>query len=322
MPVTRVLSAAAACLGLAPVLAGCVVHVDSGGFTARQEQRFTIEGEPTIELDTFDGAIEVQAWDRPEVLVRVESRASSRALLESIDVDMQHEARDVRVTVTVSASDGWQITTGIARSAKLVASVPTDSRVRLRSGDGSVRVERVRGRVEARTDDGRIVMREVVGEVVAHSGDGSVQMEDVDGRCTVSTRDGSVLVTGRLRGALKATTGDGSVTVKAADGSEVSEDWQIETNDGAILVALPEAIDARLDARTSDGRIALNGYPEVPTEKEGTGRSLQAVLGRGTHLVRLRTGDGSITLKRAYVPMPPAPPAPPSPPAPPASTEP
>ena len=322
MPVTRALPVASACLSLVPLLAGCVVHVDSGGFTARQEQQFTVEGTPTIDLDTFDGAIEVQAWDRSEVLVRVESRASSKPLLESMDVVMDQVGSEVRVRVSVPKSDGWELRTGINRSAKLVAKVPVDSQVRLRSGDGSVRVERVRGRVEARTEDGRIVMREVTGDILADSGDGSVQMEDVDGQCTVSTRDGSVLVTGRLRGALKATTGDGSVTVKAAEGSEVSEDWDIETSDGGIVLALPELIDARLDARTSDGRIALNGYPDLTVEQEGDARSLQTVFGTGARRLRVRTGDGSITLKRAYGPTPPAPPAPPAPPVPPTPTEP
>lgn len=322
MPVPRALPVAATCLGLVPALAGCVVHVDSGGFTARQERRFTIEGQPTVDLDTFDGAIEVHAWEKSEVLVRVESRASSRPLLESIEIEMDQEGGAIQVRASVPQSEGWQLHTGIARSAKLVASVPVDSHVRLRSGDGSVRVERVRGRIDARTDDGRIVMREVAGEIVAYSGDGSVQMEDMDGQCTVSTRDGSVLVTGRLRGALKATSGDGSVTIKAADGSEVSEDWQIETSDGGIVLALPDVIDARLDARTSDGRIAVNGFPGAGVEREGAGRSLQIVLGAGTRQVRLRTGDGSITLKRAYALGPPPPPSPPAPPAPPTATEP
>ena len=306
---------AAACLGLVPLLTGCVVHVDSGGYTARKEQRFTVTGRPTIDLDTFDGAIEVQAWSKPEVLVVVETRASSKALLEGIDITTEHEASRVTLKVTAPDKSGWSFETGgVSRSAKVIATVPIDSQVRLRSGDGSVRVERVRGVIDARTDDGRIVMRDVAGTIVADSGDGSVQMEDVDGQCTVSTRDGSVLVSGRLRGGLKATTGDGSVTVRAAEGSEVSDDWQIETTDGGVVLSLPELFAARLDARTNDGRISLNGYPDLTIEREGEGRVLQAVLGKGERALRIRTGDGSITLKRVYVPMPPAPPAPPAPP--------
>ena len=291
------------------------MHVDSGGFSARKEQRFTVEGTPVVELDTFDGAIEVHAWDRAEVLVRVESRASSKALLESIDIDMTQTGSRVDVKVTAPRSDSWDLSSGgSSRTAKVIASVPADSQVRVRSGDGSLHVERVRGRIDARTNDGRIVMREVSGEIVADSGDGSVRMEDVDGRCTVTTRDGSVLVSGRLRGALRATTGDGSVTIRAADGSEVSEDWQIETTDGGVMLALPDQLDARIDARTNDGRIALNGFPDVPIEREGESRSFQAVFGNGAHALRIRTGDGSITLKRAFVPAPPTPPAPPAPP--------
>jgi hypothetical protein len=305
----------AACLGLVPFLAGCVVHVDSGGFTARKEQRFEVTGRPTVDLDTFDGAIEVQAWNKSEVLVVVETRASSKALLEGIDIETEHEGSRVALKVTAPDKGGWSFETGgVSRSAKVIATVPIDSEVRLRSGDGSVRVERVRGVIDARTSDGRIVMRDVSGDIVADSGDGSVQMEDVDGRCTVSTRDGSVLVSGRLRGGLKATTGDGSVTIRAAEGSEVSDDWQIETTDGGVVLALPDQLDARLDARTNDGRITLNGFPDLVISREGDGRVLQAVLGKGERVLRIRTGDGSITLKRVHVPMPPAPPAPPAPP--------
>ncbi len=318
MPVARVLPLAA-CLGIVPLLAACVVHVDSGGFSSRKEQRFSVEGAPIVDLDTFDGAIEVRAWDEGDVLVRVETRASSKALLESIDVQMEQSGSQVTVKAVASEGGGWDLSTGgMSRSARLVASVPADSTIRLRSGDGSIHVERVRGRIDAHTGDGRIVMRQVTGDVVADTGDGSIQVEDVDGRCLVSTRDGSVLVSGRLRGGLKASSGDGSVTVRASVGSELSEAWDIETGDGGVMLTLPEQLDARLDARTNDGRISLNGLPELPIERDGEARSLQAVLGAGTHALRIRTGDGSITLKRAHVPQPPAPPAPPAPPPPPA----
>jgi len=306
---------AVACACLPILLAGCVVHVDSGGFSSREQLHFNVTGRPVVDLSTFDGAIEVQSWGKSEVLVRVETRAASKELLQSIDV--RGSSQDSRVVVAVTAQErpGWDISTGgVSRSARLVATVPVDSEVRLRSGDGSVRVERVRGVIDARTEDGRIVMREVGGDIVAESGDGNVQVEDLDGRCTVSTRDGSVLVSGRLRGGLKASSGDGSVTVRAADGSAITGDWDIETGDGGVVLALPDRLDARLDVQTSDGRITLNGFPDLPIEREGGGRRLQAVLGNGEGHLRIRTADGTITLKRSHVPAPPAPPAPPPPP--------
>ena len=304
------------CAGLATLLAGCVVHVDSGGFSSRNEMHFKVKGRPVVDLTTFDGAIEVRSWDKPEVLVRVEARASSKPLLDSIDVAGSSKDSHVVVTASVKETSGWEVSSGgMSRSVRLVATVPVDSEVRLRSGDGAVRVERVHGVIDARTQDGRIIMREVGGDIVADSGDGSVQMEDVDGRCTVSTRDGSVLVSGRLRGDLKASSGDGSVTVRAATGSVITGDWNIETGDGGVVLALPEQLDVKLDVQTSDGRIALNGFTEMPIERLGEGRRLQGVLGSGVGNLRIRTGDGMITLKRSYIPAPPVPPAPPTAPA-------
>lgn len=306
-----------ACAGL-PVLAGCVVHVDSGGYTSRERLHFKVDGRPVVDLSTFDGAIEVQSWDKAEVLIDVESRASSKDLLQSIEVDGKSQDSHVVVKVTAEERPGWDLSSGgVSRSARLVATVPTDSEVRVRSGDGSVRIERVRGLIEARTDDGRIVIREVGGEVVADTGDGSVQIEDLDGRCTVKTQDGSVLVTGRLRGAVKAVSGDGSVTVRAAEGSAIDSTWNIETGDGGVVLGLPDQVDARLDVETNDGRITLNGMPDLPIEKDGDGRRLQAVLGNGQGSLRVRTGDGTITLKRSAWADPPKPPAPPLPPPPP-----
>ena len=76
-------------------------------------------------------------------------------------------------------------------------------------------------------------------------------------------------------------------------------------------------LDAKLDAHTSDGRIALHGFTDMPIERQGEGRRLQAVLGSGAGNLRIRTGDGTITLKRSYIPAPPVPPAPPTAAAPP-----
>jgi len=293
------------CAGLATPLAGCVVQVDSGGFSSRNEMHFRVEGAPVVDLSTFDGAIEVRSWARPDVLVQVELRASSKPLLESIDVSRNSQDSHVAVKATVRSSSGWDLSSGGARSVRLVATVPVDSEVRLHSGDGSLRVERVRGRIDARTGDGRIVMREVGGDILAHTGDGSVQLEDVDGRCTVSTRDGSVLVSGRLRG-LEVSSGDGSVTVRAADDSEVT-DWNIDTRDGGVVIALPGRPNARLDLQTGDGRIALSGFADLQLAQQHDRRSLRGVLGSGAGRLRVRTGDGTITVKRSQWPPPPAP---------------
>src|ERR671913_74424 len=72
-------------------------------------------------------------------------------------------------------------------SARLVVSVPRDINIIAKSGDGSIRIERVNGRLELRTGDGSIRASEVSGELQFDTGDGSVTVENAMGRLAVDT---------------------------------------------------------------------------------------------------------------------------------------
>ena len=65
------LSAALLLFGAASV--GCNVTVDSHSEVQREEKRFTVTGTPDLRLTTFDGSIQIQSWDKPDVLVEIES---------------------------------------------------------------------------------------------------------------------------------------------------------------------------------------------------------------------------------------------------------
>ena len=76
-------------------------------------------------------------------------------------------------------------------SARLIANVPRQTNLIVRTGDGNVVVERVNGKAEIRTGDGSIRMTETAGELLVETGDGSVTLEDVSGRVEARTGDGS-----------------------------------------------------------------------------------------------------------------------------------
>jgi hypothetical protein len=97
---------------------------------------------------------------------------------------------------------------------------------------------------------------------------------------------------------VRARSGDGSVTIHAGPGSTANADWDITTGDGSVTLALPDGFGAELDAHTGDGGIRM----EDITLSNVTGKigrnTLRGRLGSGGRNVRVRTGDGSITLKR------------------------
>ncbi|MBI2222365.1 MAG: DUF4097 family beta strand repeat protein [Acidobacteria bacterium] len=283
-------------LGLAA--GACTVRVDSEEHTAREEKRFKVAAEPEVRVATFDGSIEVHSWDRDEVLVEVEKRGPDEEALKSIRVRAEQQGNRIEVDVTrPSGRDNFVgIGIHIGTAARLTVTVPRRVVLQVRSGDGSIRADRLEGRIELRTSDGSVRADEVKGTLDVETHDGSITADEVDGEATLSTRDGGINVSGRLS-ILKAKTGDGSVTIRADRGSVMAAGWSIITEDGAVAVYLPEPFAAEVDAQTDDGRVRSDFELEAEREDGHRRRWVRGKIGGGGHQLRIRTGDGSISLR-------------------------
>jgi DUF4097 and DUF4098 domain-containing protein YvlB len=181
-------------------------------------------------------------------------------------------------------------------SARLTVWLPRRSDVTARSGDGSLSVQHVSGRIDLHTGDGTIRATGVEGDVSLTTGDGSVAADDVRGRLIVDTGDGAVNVSGNVS-SVRLHSGDGSIVYRALDGTEMSDDWEITTGDGAVLLYLPESLGAELDAHTGDGGIRNDLKVSTVGAGEISRRTVRGRLGDGGRRIRVRTGDGSITLR-------------------------
>lgn len=289
-----------AALGLGALAASaCVIHVESKDYTAREERRFAVGGVPDLTLVTFDGPVEVRAWDRPEVLVEIHKSGSSQDAVDAIAVVAEQEGGRVRLEVREPARAEWSVGgLHVSRAARLVASVPRACNVLARSGDGSVHAERVSGRIELRTGDGAVRGLGLEGEILADTGDGSIKLSDVSGAVDVRTGDGSIFVSGRLT-ALRAATEDGSVSLTAAPGSAMNDGWDVSTGEGGVVIGLPDAFGADIDAATSEGVIRVDQAVGASATPEGERRTLRATVGTGGHVLRVRTGEGAIRIRKS-----------------------
>jgi putative adhesin len=260
---------------------GCVdiFGADVGRYVEREEKHFSVTGRPDVSVRTFDGSIEIRPWDRPEVQVVIEKRGRNRKETDAIEVKAEQSGNHVEVVVSYPPMHGFGIHVG-GRSAKLIVSMPASSDVVARSGDGSIDVDGMAGHIRLQSGDGSIRARQVSGDLDVHTGDGSVTL------------------TGRLT-SVHARSGDGSVTIRADEGSTAESDWDIVTGDGSVTLAIPDGFGAELDAHTGDGGIHMQDLI-VSNVTGRIGRSsLRGRLGDGGHNLRVRTGDGSITLKRS-----------------------
>jgi DUF4097 and DUF4098 domain-containing protein YvlB len=288
--------------GLAVMLtgSGCVEMMGADlRYLERDEKHFAVSGKPDVVVTTFDGSIEIRPWDKPDVQVIVEKRGRDKEAVAAIDVHAEQTGNHIEVSVTEPRHvGGFDFHIGNMRSAKLLISVPASSDVSARSGDGSIDIEHVAGHVQLRSGDGSIRGRALGGDVKVTTGDGSIKIDGVNGVLSAETGDGSITVGGKLT-RVHAKSGDGSVSIRAEPGSEADADWDITTGDGSVTLEVPDGFGAELDAHTGDGHIRMQDLTLSNVTGQLGKNTVRGRLGSGGSSVRVRTGDGSITLRHS-----------------------
>jgi hypothetical protein len=296
-------------LAAAILLAGCEVNLNTEGLSARETRTFKVTGQPQVVLDTFDGAIELHSWDRPEVEVEIEKRAMDQGLLDEIKIETQQQGDTVTVKVTGPARE-MRVTVGvhISPTARLRVAVPRNSNIQAHTSDGSIRAEAIEGKLAFTTSDGSITGTRLGGNIQLRSGDGSIRLDNVTGTLDLETTDGSIGIDAKPS-VLKARTGDGSIRVTIEPDTAMTDDWELTTSDGSVTLMLPGLFNAELDAETSDGAVRAShplledeanrrGEGEDRRERRDSRRSLRSKMGDGGKLLRIRTGDGTIRIER------------------------
>ena len=286
-------------------LAGCEVNLNSEGIVSRETKKFTVTGMPEVDLETFDGSIEVHSWDRNEVEVEIERRAMEQSLVDDMVVTAEQQGNRVVVRVRQprrgEGSGGVQIGVHFSPTARLRVALPRSSQLTASSGDGSLAVEDVSGKINLKTVDGSVRASRVSGEITIRSGDGSIRLDRAEGKLDVETEDGSITIEAKPT-ALRARTTDGSIRVDVEPDSVMAADWDVQTADGTVTLTLPNEFNGVLDAETRDGAVRAS-HPSIHDEsrrgedREERQRTLKATLGTGGRTFRVRTGDGSIRIE-------------------------
>jgi hypothetical protein len=232
---------------------------------------FSVAARADLRVDAKDGAVTVRAWDQKTISARVNALGWKIAPGELEIQD--HQLGDRVELVLKMPSEHWAFG---RRSIEVEVKVPRDTRLDIRTGDGAIRVF------------------EVAGEVRLVTGDGSIEAAGVEGSLQARTGDGRIGVRGRLE-SLNLHTGDGSVQAEILPGSKVASGWRIETGDGSVTVRVPSDLAADLDLHTGDGHLSV----DIPFAAERQDKkTVKGRINGGGPPFAIRTGDGSVTVKR------------------------
>jgi hypothetical protein len=168
----------------------------------------------------------------------------------------------------------------------------------LNFGQRSIRVElRVPRelRSDIRTGDGSIIVQDLRGETRLSTGDGRIEATSLDGTLDAQTGDGRMIIRGRFD-LLNLHTGDGSIEAEINNGSRMTSEWTVRTGDGHVTLRLPATLSADLDVHTGDGHV----QSDLPVTVSGSRNEheLRGKLNAGGPLLIVRTNDGSIRLEK------------------------
>jgi hypothetical protein len=260
------------------------------------DQSWDLTNAADVHLIAGDAHIRVHAGPAGQVKVHVEYDLKHWGMLvgggEPVVV-FEHRSDQIWITLHDPKTIG--VIGGVDERFVADLTVPASAATQLavRTGDGAIDCEAISGRLQLETGDGAIRASGLKGEIEVHSGDGRVTLDGLDGRLRARTRDGHLSASGRFD-ALDLGAGDGRVEAVAGPGSQLATAWNLETGDGAVNLKIPHDINTLLDARTRDGHINVN----LPISVQGRldRRELVGELNNGGPSLRIRTGDGSITL--------------------------
>ena len=146
--------------------------------------------------------------------------------------------------------------------------------VRARSSNGSVTIDDVVGDIEIATTNAKVCCAVTSGRLLARSSNGKIEL---DQHC----------------GSVDASTSNGLICVSMDEIGKAGV--QLATSNGRIQLELPDDIDADVDIRVDNG-VIRNDRTLCKATRAINGQ-VRGQLGAGGPLIKLRTSNGSISLR-------------------------
>lgn len=235
-------------------------------------KKYSLSGKGEVRVQTSDGNVDVRAGSGNEVNARV-TTTGWRIGPEQVRVTERQMGDRVEIEVHLPHFN-WNVG---GRSVQVELTVPHECDLEIRTSDGNITAEGVKG------------------ELRLSSGDGNIRGASLEGALDAGTGDGNLTVEGRF-GRLNLKSGDGRIDARVNSGSKMKEDWSLRSGDGDVALRLPGNFAADLNLHTGDGHIQL-GFP-LTVSGSVHETDMHGKLNGGGLALTVHTGDGSIRIDK------------------------
>jgi hypothetical protein len=195
------------------------------------------------------------------------------------------DRNDIRVRAVVqtsasTASDARALAGQVqvqAGGGRVYATGPDSTRREWWSVSYRINVPR-KNDLDLKASNGGITILGVSGNMRFDTTNGGVKLQDVGGRVNGATRNGGLNVT------LSGDRWDG-------------EGLDVETSNGGVTVTIPDGYNAELETRTVNGGLRID-FPITVQGELTSRRGMSTTLGSGGPLIRARTTNGGVSIRR------------------------
>ena len=247
-----------------------LTHLEKETFLQSDPYRsefFRVESNPTININTISGDIEVVQNPgiegvQVDLFVKREfSLWSGTRNLDNFRIIIQKQGNTVIASVEDRRSGSRQYSSGDVKFTFIVQ-VPTKASLNLRTISGEINADGVEGQHYIQNHAGDLEIKNLTGEVRVISTAGDIRLENLRGNIFAKTVSGDIM-TDQNRGEVRLRTTTGDITTTALSGTlvaattsgdihsefnEVSVGVYLETSTGNIDLQLPKLAGYEIDA--------------------------------------------------------------------------
>lgn len=213
----------------------------------------------------------------------------ARLLAEQTEIKLERTADGLRAVIVRP-----ELKTNESVCVSYDVRLPQKTALNLQTSNGKITITQTQKDIDAGTSNGRIEITNCsTAALRAHTSNGSIDIRQTPARSLdLHTSNGSIKCEA-ITGSLTASTSNGSVNIRYAPDAPNPANIRITTSNGGIDLTPPANYSAKVDAKTSNGKISSG----IPITVQGEiGKTLNGVIGTGEGQLYLQTSNSSIRI--------------------------
>lgn len=269
------------------------------------KKRFDIDPGKQVIIDYsgVDDDVVIEKHDKNEIVFTFEKELKSHESRHSLEyfedirpeISFNNNTLEIEIKYPDLHFNLFQLFSGLNVNVKSHLYVPANTDLNIKVVDGDMNVSGVKGRVLLKTVDGDIQLKECTGDMELEAVDGDIEVKRCSGSLKTHSVDGNVTAAGVFNGVdFDSVDGDGEFALEK--GSQLTEDCNFHTGDGNVQLDFSGDMAFELDFKGNEGEIRIHGieFKDVAREDENY---FHGRYGDGKYTIKVRTGDGDLSLK-------------------------